>query len=160
MDDGTKLKIKQRNHQEFHSKRMLISEQEFLNLNKDKEIEQHAQLVQLLNNQLNIDQQTEIIVQHEQLSDENSRKREEFFQELQSMFKKYFPQAKLSLIGSMANRLGTDLSDMDLVLVLNDTYLEPHQPSSSSSNNSGESMTIDDNSCSNDTDMIRNKVCV
>lgn len=33
---------------------MLISEQEFLNLNKEKEIEQHAQLVQLLNNQFNV----------------------------------------------------------------------------------------------------------
>ena len=49
--DGTRLKVKQRNHHEFKSKRMLISEQEFLNLNKEKEIEQHAIMVQTLNNQ-------------------------------------------------------------------------------------------------------------
>ena len=58
----------------------------------------------------------------------------------------------------MANSLVTTLSDMDLVLVLNDTYIEPqHAPSSS--NNSGESMTIDENSCSNDIDIHQNKVC-
>jgi hypothetical protein len=33
---------------------MLISEQEFLNVNKEKEIEQHALLVQMLNNQLTV----------------------------------------------------------------------------------------------------------
>lgn len=33
---------------------MLITEQEFLNINKEKEIEQHANLVQILNNQLNV----------------------------------------------------------------------------------------------------------
>ena len=43
--------MKQRNHHEFKSKRMLISEEEFLNLNKEKEIEQHAMIVQTLNNQ-------------------------------------------------------------------------------------------------------------
>lgn len=57
----------------------------------------------------------------------------------------------------MANGLGTDLSDLDLVLTLNDTYLEPQQISTSS-NNSRESMNIDENSCSNDTDMIQTKV--
>ena len=65
-------------------------------------------------------------------------------------------EAKLCLIGSMANGLATTLSDLDLVLVLNDTYLEPHR--ASSSNNSGESMNIDENSCSNDVDMHQNKV--
>ncbi len=68
-----------------------------------------------------------------------------------------FLGAKLCLIGSMANGLATSLSDMDLVLILNDTYIEP-QHVSSSSNNSGESMNIDENSCSNDVDMNRNKV--
>jgi len=33
---------------------MLISEQEFLNLNKEKEIEQHGLLLQTLNNQLTV----------------------------------------------------------------------------------------------------------
>jgi hypothetical protein len=33
---------------------MLISEQEFLNINKEKEIEQHAIMVQILNNQLTV----------------------------------------------------------------------------------------------------------
>jgi hypothetical protein len=33
---------------------MLISEQEFLNINKEKEIEQHAILIQNLNNQLTV----------------------------------------------------------------------------------------------------------
>lgn len=66
-------------------------------------------------------------------------------------------EAKLSLIGSMANGLATNLSDMDLVLILNDTYIEP-QNLSSSSNNSGESMNIDENSCSNDIEINQNKV--
>ncbi|CAF1527637.1 unnamed protein product, partial [Adineta steineri] len=57
----------------------------------------------------------------------------------------------------MANSLVTTLSDMDLVLVLNDTYIEP-QRLPSSSNNRGESMTIDENSCSNDIDIHQNKV--
>ena len=52
--DGTRLKVKQRNQQEFKAKRMLISEQEFLNLNKEKEIEQHAMLLQILNNQTTV----------------------------------------------------------------------------------------------------------
>ena len=52
LSDGTRLKVKQRGHHEFKSKRMLISEQEFLNINKEKEIEQHAVLVQILNNKL------------------------------------------------------------------------------------------------------------
>lgn len=56
----------------------------------------------------------------------------------------------------MANGLATTLSDMDLVLVLNDTYIEPQNLSSS--NNSGESMNIDENSCSNDLDMNQHKV--
>ena len=56
----------------------------------------------------------------------------------------------------MANGLATNLSDMDLVLILNDTYIEPQHVLSS--NNSGESMNIDENSCSNDVDMNRNKV--
>jgi hypothetical protein len=54
LDDGTRLKVKQRNHHEFKSKRMLISEQEFLNINKEKEIEQHAVMVQILNNKLTV----------------------------------------------------------------------------------------------------------
>jgi hypothetical protein len=33
---------------------MLISEEEFLNVSKEKEIEQHALLVQTLNNQLTV----------------------------------------------------------------------------------------------------------
>jgi len=56
----------------------------------------------------------------------------------------------------MANGLATNLSDMDLVLVLNDTYIEPQHLLSS--NNSGESMNIDENSCSNDVEMNQNKV--
>ena len=56
----------------------------------------------------------------------------------------------------MANGLATNLSDMDLVLILNDTYLEPQQISSR--NNSGESMNIDENSCSNDIEMNQHKV--
>ncbi len=56
----------------------------------------------------------------------------------------------------MVNGLATNLSDMDLVLTLNDTYLEPQQ--SSSRNTSGESMNIDENSCSNDVEMGQNKV--
>jgi hypothetical protein len=56
----------------------------------------------------------------------------------------------------MANGLATNLSDMDLVLVLNDTYIEAQHLSAS--NSSGESMNIDENSCSNDVDMNRNKV--
>jgi DNA polymerase sigma len=72
------------------------------------------------------------------------------------MFIKHFPNAKLSLIGSMANGLATNLSDIDLVLILNDTYIEPQHLSSS--NNSGESMNIDENSCSNDVEMNQNKV--
>jgi hypothetical protein len=56
----------------------------------------------------------------------------------------------------MANGLATRLSDMDLVLILNDTYIEPQH--FSSSNNSGESMNIDENSCSNDIEMNQNKV--
>lgn len=54
LDDGTRLKVKRRNHHEFKSKRMLISEEEFLNVSKEKEIEQHALLVQTLNNQLTV----------------------------------------------------------------------------------------------------------
>lgn len=50
LDDGARLKIKKREHHEYKSKRMLISEQEFLNINKEKEIEQHAIMVQNLNN--------------------------------------------------------------------------------------------------------------
>jgi hypothetical protein len=72
------------------------------------------------------------------------------------MIDKFIVGAKLSLIGSMANGLATNLSDMDLVLILNDTYLEPQQYSSR--NNSGESMNIDENSCSNDIEMNQNKV--
>jgi DNA polymerase sigma len=72
------------------------------------------------------------------------------------IFYRFILGAKLSLIGSMANGLATSLSDMDLVLILNDTYIEPQHLSSS--NNSGESMNIDDNSCSNDVEMNRNKV--
>jgi len=58
----------------------------------------------------------------------------------------------------MANGLATNLSDMDLVLILNDTYIEPQNVSSS--NNSGESMNIDENSCSNDVEMNQNKVLI
>lgn len=65
-------------------------------------------------------------------------------------------EAKLSLIGSMGTGLATNLSDLDLVLLLNDTYLEPQQ--CASRNNSGESMNIDENSCSNDVEINRNKV--
>jgi hypothetical protein len=56
----------------------------------------------------------------------------------------------------MANGLATNLSDMDLVLVLNDIYLEPQK--FSSRNTSDESMNIDENSCSNDIEMNQNKV--
>lgn len=66
--------------------------------------------------------------------------------------------AKLALIGSMANGLATSFSDMDLVLILNDTYIEPQHVSSS--NNSRESMNIDENSCSNDAEMHRTKVII
>ena len=54
LDDGTRLKVKERNHGEFKSKRMLISEQEFLNISKEKEIEQHAIMIQTLNNKLTV----------------------------------------------------------------------------------------------------------
>lgn len=54
LSDETRLKVKQRNHQEFKAKRMLISEQEFLNINKEKEIEQHAVIVNILNTQLTV----------------------------------------------------------------------------------------------------------
>ncbi|UJR23045.1 hypothetical protein I4U23_026071 [Adineta vaga] len=156
LDDGTRLKVKARNHHEFKSKRMLISEQEFLNINKEKEIEQHGILIQMLNSQSSIDEQAEAIVQQEKLPDEILKGREEFFKELQNMFMKNFPGAQLCLTGSMANSLATILSDMDLVLVLNDMYIEP-QRVLSSSNNSRESMNIDENSCSNDVDMHQNK---
>ncbi|CAF1170292.1 unnamed protein product [Adineta ricciae] len=156
LDDGTRLKVKPRNQHEFKSKRMLISEQEFLNINKEKEIEQHAALIQVLNSQSTIDEQAEAIVQQEKLPEEILKLREDFFKELETMFGKHFPGAKLCLTGSMANSLVTTLSDMDLVLVLNDTYIEP-QRLPSSSNNSGESMTIDENSCSNDIDIHQNK---
>jgi hypothetical protein len=43
--------VKQRNQHEFKSKRMLISEEEFLNINKEKEIEQHGKMLEILNNQ-------------------------------------------------------------------------------------------------------------
>jgi hypothetical protein len=33
---------------------MLITEQEFLNINKEKEIEQHAMMLQILNNKLTV----------------------------------------------------------------------------------------------------------
>ncbi|CAF2465536.1 unnamed protein product [Rotaria sp. Silwood2] len=155
LNDGSRLKVKQRNHHEFKSKRMLISEQEFLNINKEKEIEQHAIMVQKLNNQLTIDEQAETIVEQEKITDELFKMREEFFKELEIMFIKYFPEAKLCLTGSMANSLATNLSDMDIVLILNDTYIEAQHLSSS--NNSGESMNIDENSCSNDIDMNQNK---
>ena len=56
----------------------------------------------------------------------------------------------------MANGLATSLSDMDFVLILNDTYIEPQQILSS--NTSGDSMNIDENSCSNDVDMNNHKV--
>ena len=75
---------------------------------------------------------------------------------LKNCFNRIIVEAKLCLIGSMANSLATNLSDMDLVLILNDTYIEPQQLSSS--NNSGDSMNIDENSCSNDIDMNQNKV--
>lgn len=65
-------------------------------------------------------------------------------------------EAKLSLIGSMASGLATNLSDLDLVLVLNDTYLEPQQ--CASRNSSGELMNIDENSCSNDIEISQSKV--
>ncbi|CAF0939318.1 unnamed protein product [Rotaria sordida] len=155
LNDGSHLKVKQRNHHDFKSKRMLISEQEFLNINKEKEIEQHAIMIQNLNNKLTIDEQAEIIIEQEKITNEIFQMRKEFFQELEIMFVKYFPEAKLYLTGSMANNLATNLSDMDLVLVLNDTYIEPQHLSSS--NNSGESMNIDENSCSNDIDMNQNK---
>ncbi|CAF0947367.1 unnamed protein product [Rotaria sp. Silwood1] len=155
LDDGSRLKVKQRNHHEFKSKRMLISEQEFLNINKEKEIEQHAIMVQNLNNKLTIDEQAETIIEQEKITDELLKMREEFFKELEIMFVKYFPEAKLCLTGSMANNLATNLSDMDLVLILNDTYIEPQHLLSS--NNSGESMNINENSCSNDIDMNQNK---
>ena len=61
LSDGTRLKVKQRNHHNFKSKRMLISEQEFLNINKEKEIEQHAALLQLLNNQTTVDRSSFVI---------------------------------------------------------------------------------------------------
>ena len=58
----------------------------------------------------------------------------------------------------MANGLATGFSDMDLVLILNDTYIEPQHVTSS--NNSGESMNVDENSCSNDVEMHRVKVTI
>ncbi|CAF1396654.1 unnamed protein product [Adineta steineri] len=155
LHDGTRLKVKQRNHHEFKAKRMLISEQEFLNINKEKEIEQHGILIQLLNSKLTVDEQAEAIVQQEKITDEILKIREDFFKELEAMFTKYFPEAKLCLIGSMANGLATILSDMDFVLILNETYIEPQRILSS--NNSGESMTIDENSCSNDADIQQHK---
>ena len=60
LDDGTRLKVKPRNQHEFKSKRMLISEQEFLNINKEKEIEQHAALIQVLNSQSTVSTTTKI----------------------------------------------------------------------------------------------------
>ena len=54
LTDGTRLKVKQRRQQEFKSKRMLVSEEEFLNLNKEKEIEQHAAMLHLLNQQSDV----------------------------------------------------------------------------------------------------------
>lgn len=68
----------------------------------------------------------------------------------------FLVEAKLALTGSMATGLATNLSDMDLVLVLNDTYIEPQQTNTSTS--SGESMHVDENSCSNDVDMTHQKV--
>ena len=67
-----------------------------------------------------------------------------------------FLGSKLCLTGSMATGLITVLSDMDLVLVLNDTYIEPQH--GLSNNNSGEAMNIDENSCSNDGDNSRKTV--
>ncbi|CAM4749946.1 unnamed protein product [Rotaria magnacalcarata] len=155
LDDGSRLKVKQRNHHEFKSKRMLVSEHEFLNFNKEKEIEQHALMVQNLNNKSTIDEQAASIVEQEKITDEVFNMREGFFKELEIMFLKHFPDVKLCLTGSMANDLAAHLSDMDLVLILNETYIEPQNLSSS--NNSGESMNIDNNSCSNDIDMNQNK---
>jgi hypothetical protein len=54
LNDGTRLKVKQRNQHEFKSKRMLVSELEFLNINKEKEIEQHAAIVQIMNSKLTV----------------------------------------------------------------------------------------------------------
>ena len=111
LSDGTRLKVKERNQQEFKAKRMLISEQEFLNLNKEKEIEQHAMLLQILNNQttvriermtdrrgliyLKIDEQAQAIVHQEKIPDDVLKHREEFFKELEMMFSKHFPGKRL-----------------------------------------------------------------
>ncbi|CAF4399307.1 unnamed protein product, partial [Adineta steineri] len=91
LHDGTRLKVKQRNHHEFKAKRMLISEQEFLNINKEKEIEQHGILIQLLNSRSTIDEQAEAIVQQEKITDDTLKIPEDFFKELEAMFIKYFP---------------------------------------------------------------------
>lgn len=56
----------------------------------------------------------------------------------------------------MATGLATNLSDLDFVLLLNDTYLEPQQ--CASKNSSGELMNIDENSCSNDVEINSSKV--
>ncbi|CAF1681418.1 unnamed protein product, partial [Didymodactylos carnosus] len=59
-----------------------------------------------------------------ELTDVDLRKREQFYLKLQNLFSKHFHGSKLHLTGSMANGLGTVLSDMHLVLVLNDMYIE------------------------------------
>jgi hypothetical protein len=54
LPDGTHVKVKQRYQQDFKSKRMLVTEQEFLHMNKEKEIERHAAILQILNQQLTV----------------------------------------------------------------------------------------------------------
>ncbi len=60
LNDGTCLKVKQRNQHEFKSKRMLISEEEFLNINKEKEIEQHGKMLEILNNQSTVENELKL----------------------------------------------------------------------------------------------------
>ncbi|CAF4323323.1 unnamed protein product, partial [Rotaria magnacalcarata] len=67
---------------------MLVSEHEFLNFNKEKEIEQHALMVQNLNNKSTIDEQAASIVEQEKITDEVFNMREGFFKELEIMFLK------------------------------------------------------------------------
>lgn len=57
-------------------------------------------------------------------------------------------EAKLFLTGSMGNGLATNASDLDLVLLLNEKYLEPQKLGSANSSDS--SMNVEENNSSND----------
>ncbi|CAF1098176.1 unnamed protein product [Didymodactylos carnosus] len=129
-----RLKVKARAQHPFQAKKMILSKQEFLKLNKDTEIEKHTQMVHALNKCSTVEEQAKLVVEYEKMADVDFRQREQFYLELQNLFSKHFHGSKLHLTGSMANGLATVLSDMDLVLVLNDTYIEPqpyHQSFSS-----------------------------